>query len=353
MVSTTKQPAIVSAQPDAHTEPSPGAPAKIMKSPVFIVGSPRSGTTLLYHMLLSAGGFAVYLTESKVFDLVFPQFADLSAKENRRKAFDLWSQSKLFTLTGLDRAHVERRILDECRTGGDFLRIVMEEMARNQNVERWAENTPEHILYLARIKNEIPDALVIHMIRDGRDVALSLEKKGWVQPFPWDQNRRTVVAGLYWEWLLDKGREYQKSIGLDYMEVRYEALIDQPVETLAQISRFIGQDLDYERIQRVGIGSVSEPNTSFEKESQSGAFGPVGRWRKGIPPGELAALEEWIGPTLQKLGYPVTPSEPSRERKSSWPGMRATYRCYWNLKLWVKTETPFGRMFVKAGPADL
>ncbi len=353
MVSTTKQPAMISAQPDAHTEPSSGASKEIMKSPVFVVGSPRSGTTLLYHMLLSAGGFAVYLTESKVFDLVFPQFADLNVEENRRKAFDLWSQSKLFTLTGLDRAQIEARILNECRTGGDFLRFVMEQMARKQNVERWAENTPEHILYLSRIKKEIQDALVIHMIRDGRDVALSLEKKGWVQPFSWDRNRRTVVAGLYWEWLLDKGREYQKSIGRDYIEVRYEALIAQPVETLALISRFIDQDLDYELIQRVGIGSVSEPNTSFEKESKAGAFGPVGRWRKGIPSGELAALEELIGPTLQKLGYPVTPSETSRERKASWPGMRAAYRCYWNLKLWVKTKTPFGRMFVKAGPADL
>jgi len=55
---------------------------KQMKPPVFIVGSPRSGTTLLYHMLLSAGGFAVYLTESKVFDLVFPQFPNLNSPEN-------------------------------------------------------------------------------------------------------------------------------------------------------------------------------------------------------------------------------------------------------------------------------
>jgi len=184
-------------------------------------------------------------------------------------------------------------------------------------------------------------------------VALSLEKKGWVQPFSWDRGRRTVVAGLYWEWLFEQGREYQKSIGRDYIEVRYEELIGQPVETLTQISRFIGQDLDYERIQRVGIGSVSEPNTSFEKESQAGAFDPVGRWRKGFPAGELAALEELIGPTLQKLGYPVSPPEPSHERTTVWPGMRAAYRIYWNSKRWLKTKTSLGRLFVKAGPADL
>jgi LPS sulfotransferase NodH len=326
---------------------------KQMKPPVFIVGSPRSGTTLLYHMLLSAGGFAVYLTESKVFDLVFPQFPNLNSPENRRKALDLWLQSKLFTLTDLEKSHIERRILEDCRSGGDFLRIVMEEMALQQNVNRWAENTPEHILHLDTIKKEIPDALVIHMIRDGRDVALSLHKKGWVQPFPWGKKRGALVAGLYWEWLLDKGREYHRRIGRDYLEVRYEQLVSQPVETLAQISRFIDHDLDYQQIQRVGIGSVSEPNTSFEGESSSGTFDPVGRWRKGFAAGELGALEELIGPTLENLGYPVTPLDTSSAQQRTPKAMRTAYRIYWDFKLWLKMKTPLGRVLVKADPADL
>jgi hypothetical protein len=326
---------------------------KRMKQPVFIVGAPRSGTTLLYHMLLSAGGFAIYLTESKVFDLVFPQFGNLSDQKNRRKALDLWLQSKLFTLSGLDRTDIESRILDECRNGGEFLTIVMEEIARKQGLDRWAENTPEHILYLTAIKKEIPDALVIHMIRDGRDVALSLQKKGWVRPFPWDKRRGALVAGLYWEWLLDKGRKYQKTLGKDYREVRYEQLVSHPEETLAQIARFIDHDLDYQKIQRVGIGSVSEPNTSFKGEPRSGTFDPVGRWRKEFPPGELAALEELIGRTLQKLGYSITDTEPSSRPHKNGKKIRTAYRNYWDLKLRLKTKTPFGRFFVKAGPADL
>jgi hypothetical protein len=332
---------------------SSGSRPKQMKPPVFIVGSPRSGTTLLYHMLLSAGGFVVYLTESKVFDLVFPQFPSLSSPKNRRKALDLWLQSKLFTLTELEKSHIESRILKDCRSGGDFLRIVMKEMALQQNVNRWAENTPEHILHLDTIKKEIPDALVIHMIRDGRDVALSLHKKGWVQPFPWDKKRGALVAGLYWEWLLDKGREYQRKVGRDYLEVRYEQLVSHPVETLAQISRFIDHDLDYQQIQRVGIGSVSEPNTSFEGESSSGTFDPVGRWRKGFAVGELGALEGLIGPTLENLGYPVAPPDTSRSPQRTPKGMRAVYRIYWDFKLWLKIKTPLGRVLVKADPTDL
>jgi hypothetical protein len=326
---------------------------KRLKPPVFIVGSPRSGTTLLYHMLLSSGGFAVYLTESKVFDLVFPQFASLSAKKNRRKALDLWLGSKLFVLSGLKRDQIENKILDECRSGGDFLSIIMDQIARNQNVTRWAENTPEHVLHLATVKKEIPDALIIHIIRDGRDVALSMEKQGWVQPFPWDRGRRLQVAALYWEWLLDKGMAYGKSLKREYMEVHYEELVGHPKETLEEIGRFIDQDLDYQRIQLNAIGSVSKPNTSFETNENSGGFEPVQRWRKSFPAGQLAALEKLIGPSLKKLGYGLTTSDPSSDRELNWKGMRASYRRYWDFKLWLKMKTPLGGLFVKAGPADL
>ena len=50
------------------------AVAKKNKAPVFVLGCPRSGTTVLYHMLLSAGGFAVYRAESNVFNLLVPRF---------------------------------------------------------------------------------------------------------------------------------------------------------------------------------------------------------------------------------------------------------------------------------------
>lgn len=54
------------------------------KAPVFVLGSVRSGTTLLYHMLLSAGGFAVYRSESNVFNLLEPRFGDLHVRRNRK-----------------------------------------------------------------------------------------------------------------------------------------------------------------------------------------------------------------------------------------------------------------------------
>src|SRR5271169_821006 len=131
-------------------------------APVFVLGSPRSGTTLLYDMLLSAGGFAVYLAESNVFNLLVPRFGDLSSRANRERLLGAWRDSKLFRASGLDAELVRQRILQDCQSGGDFLRIVMGEICSSQGMQRWAENSPEGMLYLPLIRQLIPDALFVH-----------------------------------------------------------------------------------------------------------------------------------------------------------------------------------------------
>jgi hypothetical protein len=315
------------------------------KRPVFVLGSPRSGTTLLYHMILSAGDFAVYRTESNVFNLLVQRFGDLSVRGNRQALMKVWLGSKLFTCTGLDAGEIEKKVVDgSCRSGGDFLRLVMEETARKQGVERWADCTPDHLLYLTQIKKEIPDALVVHILRDGRDVALSLDKQGWIRPFPWDRDKSVLVAGLYWQWIVNKGRENGRALGADYTEVHFEDLIQNPRLTLAKLGQFIDHDLDYERILKVGIGSVSSPNTSFDSKSDVAKFDPVGRWRSQFPAEQLAAFESLAGATLDSLGYERATA--GKQRRTGWKGTRAAYNIRYSLKLWLKRHTPLGKMLI-------
>src|SRR5438270_1762428 len=249
------------------------------KAPVFVLGCPRSGTTLLYYMLLSSGNFAIYRAESSVFNQLMPRFGDLRWLKNRQKLLAVWFKTSLFAATGLRPAQIEQRVLEECRHAGDFLRIVMDEMARNQGVDRWAETSNEHIVILPLIKRMIPDALVIHVIRDGRDVALSMEKLPWLHRYPWSPKRGVMVHGQYWEWIVRQGRQVGRQLGPDYIEVRFEDLVTRPQETLSKLGRFIEHDLDYERILNAGIGSVSAPNTSFRSGTGQSSFNPVGRWK--------------------------------------------------------------------------
>src|SRR5215472_5721044 len=103
--------------------PSPVDSGMRSKAPVFVLGCPRSGTTVLYHMLLSARNFAVYRAESNVLNLLQPRFGDLRSAKNRRRLLDTWLRSKLFRVTGLNADAISHKVMDECRSAFDFLRI--------------------------------------------------------------------------------------------------------------------------------------------------------------------------------------------------------------------------------------
>jgi hypothetical protein len=280
------------------------------KAPVFILGCPRSGTTFLYHTILSSGNFAVYLAESGVFNMIAPAFGDLRSRANRKRLMDAWLRSDHFKKSGIRADEIRAEVLSECRNAGDFLRIFMERIAQDQGVGRWADNTPNHLLYIAQIKATIPNALIIHIIRDGRDVAMSLHRSDWGWQgyrFPWDREHGLLVSALYWEWIVRRGRTCGRRLGSDYLEVRYEDLVRQPRETLKVLSAFIHHELDYERIQRNGIGTVKSPNSSFKDLDQHDAFSPIGRW-KGLSGVESDRMEALLGPLLEDLGYELSGS---------------------------------------------
>ena len=318
-------------------QPSPALSPLRSRSPVFVLGSPRSGTTLLYDMLLSAGGFAVYLAESNVFNLLAPRFGDLHIFRNRKRLVDAWLHSKLFRASGLQAATIRNQLLTECENPADFLNLVMSEICAAQGVPRWAENSPEGMLYLPLIKRLIPNALILHILRDGRDVATSLAVRRYVRALPWEDRHGLIGCGLYWEWIVDEGRRFGHSIPADYMEIRFEHLLARPQETLDKIATFIDQPLDYEIIQRVAYGSVTKPNTSFSQEAAN--FNPVGRWKKSFTPEQLLRFERLAGPTLVKLGYEPATDGPELGLNLELRATRLLHRSYFRGKLLYKNNS--------------
>ena len=318
------------------------------KAPVFVIGSPRSGNNFLYHTLLSSGGFAVYRAASQVFNMLVPRFGDFSVLKNRQEMMKEWLASPYFERTGLDAASIEAKVLSKCRNGGDFLRIVMGEMCRHQNVGRWATLSVEEMLYLPEIKRTVPDALFVHTIRDGRDVALSLAKKGYVRPLPWDKDRSLLVAACYWDWIVRKGRKLGQAMDPDYLEIRYEDLVTNPRETLNVIGKFIGQDIDYDRILQAAVGTVGDPNTSFKAGEDQASFNPVGRWRAGYSKELLGVVEAMTGPLLRELGYTIETPDEELRRARSYPALKKLYKLYFETRFWVKSKTPLARFMVSA-----
>ncbi len=319
------------------------------KAPVFVLGCGRSGTKLLYHTLLSAGGFAVYHAESNAFNLIGLRFGNLSKLENRRVLLDHWLRSKLFYRSGLTREEIEPRILAECHNAADFLRILMETIARKQGVERWAESTPLHLLYLPLIKKLIPEAIIIHIIRDGRDVTVSLDRIGWIKPLPWDKKRRLLAPAIFWRWIVGKGRKYGGKMPDDYMEIHFEDVVQKPRETLARLGEFIDHDLNYDRIQQNAQGTLRDPNSSFRGDGAEMEANPIGRWKTVLSEPQIAQVESVIGDLLRETGYELASAGDQRGR--SLPGrtlpirvMSFLYPIYFDVKLWLKTYTPLSRL---------
>jgi hypothetical protein len=320
------------------------APQARSQAPVFVLGCGRSGTKLLYHTLLSAGGFAVYYAESNAFNLLGLRFGNLARPANRRKLLDAYYQSMLFERTGLNPTDIDERVMSECHNAGDFLRIVMDSIARKQRMPRWAECTPLHTLYMPLIKRLLPDALVVHIIRDGRDVAASLHRIGWIRPFPWDRTRRHLPPAIFWNWIVSKGRRYGQAMGSDYMEVHYEDLVQQPRRTLASISKFIGQDLDYDRIQQTALGSLHDPNSSFRGDGKEAETQTIGRWRSMFTPEQVRDIEGVQRELLEATGYSLDTS--SEKLRLSLPVrlMSFLYPLHFDFKLWLKSATPLARI---------
>jgi hypothetical protein len=313
------------------------------KAPVFVVGSARSGNTMLYHMLLSSGRFPVYRTEPCVFDLLIPKWGDFRRVGMRRKLMRYWLRTEQFRRSGLDAGTITEKVVTSVSTGGEFLCAVMGEMARAGGFQRWAAWGPDNLLYIPIIKRQIPDALFIHVIRDGRDVAHALDRKGFIRPFPWDRRYRLYVSALHWMWKIEIGRRYGRAIGSDYMEMGFEDLVLHPEESLTKIGAFIGEKLDYEKVLQAKIGTVRAPNTSFPEEWGSGTFLPVDRWKRKLSDDQVAVLEAIIGGLLVELGYRLSRPEGAtlgfRLRT-----MRAMYPVFYGLKEWLKIETPMGRL---------
>ena len=320
------------------------------RCPVFVIGSPRSGTNLLYDTLLSSGGFAVYRGRLPVHQVLIPRFGRLDRLENRKKMMAVWLRCKDFRRTELDRDELTAKILENCCSGGDFVSIIMNEVARKQQAARWAVYDPDTVVLVATIKREIPDALFVHIIRDGRDVALSLRNRSEFNPFPWRHRPSSLEeTALYWEWMVTKGRLSGSQIPDDYIEIRYEDLVKDTRPTLKTLSQFLDHDLDYDRIQAAGLGAIRKTNSSFPEEDAAGTFNPVQRWKKRLSHDQVSALEWYVGNTLDALGYAraTSPQEWRSGIRDKW--LRAIYPSFLASKLWMKMNTPLGRLTSLAG----
>ncbi len=188
------------------TEPS--------ERPIFVVGCQRSGTTMLRLMLdshrrISCGPETRFLADlERVVDTDWPRLSQYGYTQ------DEWL----------------RRI-------AAFFGGIQSDYARSRGKQRWADKTPRYALNIPFLVRVFPDAQIIHVIRDGRDVVVSHRKRfGY-----WS----SVKSTLKWPKYIRVAQAAGESLPDDqYYEVRYEDLVARPEETMRALLAFLGEEWD-------------------------------------------------------------------------------------------------------------
>jgi hypothetical protein len=320
--------------------------------PVFVVGSPRSGTTLVYSILLSSGEFPIYEAESRILECG-SRYGRLSNSRNFRRFEQHYRRSRQFVRSGLNPDEFFPRAMEQCDSFLDFLRLFMESMAAAQDKTRWTEKTPNHVLHMEALARAFPTAKFVHMVRDGRDVALSQRSADMTHQFHADPLIQLVWGAKVWDLLATQGARSGRALGDRYLELRYEQVVTRLDETIDRLSAFTEIDLDKTRIAQTKVGALARANTAFTDEEMEGVSqNAKERWKERLDPEEQRALEWTIGGSLRRFGYslsdPPLPAPGARVRMHARLAPAALL-----AKRYLNRYTPIGRLGVVPLELDL
>src|SRR6266700_441874 len=201
--------------------------------PIFVLGCPRSGTTLLQLMLHAHPRIAIP-PETRFVLTSYEgrnKFGDLRAEASRRALGRsiVTERQTLFYDLGLDAEEVLEEIVAGPPTLGSAIGIVFRAYARRFDKPRWGDKRPGYYQYIPALLRMFPDAQIVHLIRDGRDCVASLQTMPWfTQDF--------YAAVCTWVEAVDSGRRAARQLPAGtYFELRYEDLVADPAACLAAL----------------------------------------------------------------------------------------------------------------------
>jgi hypothetical protein len=271
--------------------------------PFFLVGNPRSGTTLLRFMLNSSP--RVYIPPESDF---IPRFFLRDPHEilterrigrilriiySRYRFVREWQGQRL-------RPGDFTRRAPACMPA-DFLEILYGRYARQNGAVRWGDKTPIYANYIDLIHEIFPEARFVHIVRDGRDAALSM-LEAW--------SHREVHVDLYFaarSWLRRVGQARASGARLGptlFFELRYEKLVQEPERTLRRLCAFLQEPFVADMVRPHLLARQTVAAGSFHDAlRQAPTAARVGRWRREMAPADLRVFQHLAGDLLTNLGY--------------------------------------------------
>ena len=317
------------------SEPAPPSPF------VFVVGCPRSGTTLLQRMLDAHPALAVandthFIARAVL--AVLPALAQGSAQAippGQQRALIDWSCAyHRFARLQLPDAAVARA--KQAETFPAFVSAIYRELAALHGKPMGGEKTPDYVRSLPLLHLLFPETKVLHIVRDGRDVVLSLLE--WARlgrgpgRFPLWQEQPLAACALWWRWQVASGRHAAASLPPGVLlELRYESLVQDARGELERVARFLGIG----HVDAMHDFHAGKTRYGTKLSAKSAWLPPtVGlrNFASHMAPAEQALFELLAGDLLQELGYPLAASQVELERPET---VALAYRCRqtWELEL--------------------
>jgi len=290
-------------------------------APVIVLGVRRSGTTLLRVMLDRHPLLAV--PDESYF---VPQLA-----RRHRAPVDATSfvddLARLPTLVewGLSPEAVAERLRPGLSTG-EAIAAVFAAYAAARDKPRWGDKTPLYMQHLPLLERLFPDAVYVHLIRDGRDAALSfLAVPPGIMTEGWGHPRDAAGFACQWATELRAARALGERVGpRRYLEVRYEGLVAEPPAELRRICAFASLEYDAGMLGYVGNteSALKEHQQRLNEPPRVG----VRDFRTEMSAADRAAFEAVAGDLLADLGYEAAAPGKSGAKLASYRAKRAAWR---------------------------
>jgi hypothetical protein len=264
----------------------------------FIVGSPRSGTTLLQAMLLRAPG--VHIPPETHFMGAYwarrAHWGDLTNAANRRRLAESILRRSEREGIELDRPAFEQA-MGGARCYADAFRAWLDAIALDRGASIIGEKSPPHTEFTVELLAMFPDAKVLHIVRDPRDVAAS-QRAAW--------GRTPLQSALRWR--LDaraQRRAERLSAGDRHHTVRYRDLVTDPEASLQRVSDFL--EIPF-RDEMLHPEDRRERGFHERESHKAGTLKPVtrsrvGRYRDQLSSASVALIERIAGSEMRRLGF--------------------------------------------------
>jgi Sulfotransferase family len=289
---------------------------------VFVVGCPRSGTTLLQRMLDAHPGLAMINQTRWIADWYERRTGLTADGQVTPELLDRLYQNRHYTKLGIERRALEERLgLPSAKVPyARFVSAVFDLYGEAQGIGPVGEKAPRYVSKLPVLDGLFPETRFVHIIRDGRDVALSVAawKKGAgvARRMSTYADQPIATIALWWEWRVRLGREAGIPLGPErYCEVRYESLVADPAGECEALCRFLELPYD-DAMLRFHEGRTKEDPRLDAKKAWRPVTAGLRDWRTQMAREDVERFEAAAGGLLEELGYERFACRPGRAAAS-------------------------------------